>query len=94
MPESPEEYKAMLLEMGLKPNRMELLSRDIKHAGPEGLAGWFRTTWLLYTEWLPMEMRDLFVKEIINRYLKNHPADAEGVIHLGMVRLEVEAYIP
>jgi trans-aconitate 2-methyltransferase len=64
----------------------------MKHAGEEGLAGWIRTTWLPYTERLPIERRDLFVKEIAARYLKNHPADIEGVVHLGMIRLEVEAY--
>jgi hypothetical protein len=39
-------------------------------------------------------MRDLFVKEIVNRYLENHPADSENVVHLGMMRLEIEAYKP
>ncbi len=89
-----EEYSSFLVEAGLKPQRVELFPRDMKHAGAEELAGWIRTTWLPYTERLPLEQRDLFIKEIINRYLKNHPADAEGIIHLGMVRLEVEAYKP
>ena len=91
---SAEEYAAFLVEAGLKPFRVELFSRDMKHAGAEGLAGWIRTTWLPYTERLPIEKRDLFVDEIVKRYLKNHPVDAEGVVHLGMMRLEVEAYKP
>ena len=66
----------------------------MKHAGAEGLAGWVRTTWLPYTERLPMEKRDLFVKEIVDRYLKNHPVDADGTVRLGMMRLEVEACKP
>jgi trans-aconitate 2-methyltransferase len=91
---SAEEYKAFLLEAGLKPLRLELFPRDMKHAGKEGLAGWIRTTWLPYTERLPVELRDLFVKEIVCRYLKNHAIGADGVVHLGMIRLEVEAYKP
>ena len=89
-----EEYRDFLFEAELKPLRVELISKDMKHAGVEGLAGWIRTTWLPYTERLPAEKRDLFVEEIMRRYLKNHPADADGTVHLGMVRLEVEATKP
>ena len=74
--------------------RVEVFPKEMKHAGAEGLAGWVRTTWLPYTERLPVEKRDLFVKEIVDRYLRNHPADAEGTVHLGMMRLEVEACKP
>jgi trans-aconitate 2-methyltransferase len=91
---SREEYTAMLLEAGLKPLRVELFPKVMKLDGSEGLAGWIRTTWLPYTERLPIELRDGFVKEIVNRYLKNHPADTDDAVHLGMVRLEVEAYKP
>jgi trans-aconitate methyltransferase len=66
----------------------------MKHAGEEGLAGWIRTTWLPYTERLPIEKWDKFVKEIVQRYIKNHPIDADGGVHLGKMRLEVEACKP
>jgi len=91
---SAEEYRGFLVEAGLKPLRVELFPRDMKHAGEEGLAGWIRTTWLPYTERLPVELRDLFVKEIVCRYLKNHPIGLDGVVHLGMMRLEIEACKP
>lgn len=63
----------------------------MKFPSVEGMAGWIRTTWLPFTERIPVEMRDDFVKEIMRRYLMDHPADAEGVIHLDMIRLEVDA---
>jgi trans-aconitate 2-methyltransferase len=91
---SADEYKALLNEVGLTPLRVEMFPRDMKHVGADGLAGWIRTTWLPYTERLPIEKRDLFVREIASRYLRNHPAGADGVVHLGMMRLEVEAYKP
>ena len=91
---SAEDYTAFLVDAGLEPLRVELFPRDMKHAGEDGLAGWIRTTWLPYTERLPFEKRDLFVKEIVNRYVKNRPVGADGVVHLGMMRLEVEAYKP
>ncbi len=89
-----EEYSALLVNAGLEPNSVELLPKIMNLNGTEGLAGWIRTTWLPYTERLPIEQRDAFVKEIVNRYIKSHPADAEGIVHLNMVRLEVEASKP
>ena len=91
---SAEEYAEFPVEAGLKPLRVELFARDMKHYGEEGLAGWIRTTWLPYTERLPIEKRDKFVEEIVKRYVKNNPIDADGIVHLSMMRLEVEAYKP
>jgi trans-aconitate 2-methyltransferase len=88
---APEEYDAWLREAGLKPERVELLLKDMTLQGKEGLAGWVRTTWLPYTERLPVELRDKFVKEIVDHYVKTHPLDAQGCAHVAMVRLEVEA---
>jgi trans-aconitate 2-methyltransferase len=89
-----EEYQSFLDEAGLKPKRIELFPKDMKHYGQDGLTGWIRTTWLPYTERLPIDKRDEFVKEIARRYLKNHPTEPDGTIHLCMIRLEVEAYKP
>ncbi|HEX7483362.1 MAG TPA: methyltransferase domain-containing protein, partial [Candidatus Bathyarchaeia archaeon] len=66
---SAKEYKAFLIDAVLKPLRVELFSRDMKHVGQEGLSGWIRTTWLPYTERLPIEKRDKFVKEIVERFI-------------------------
>ncbi len=78
-------------DAGLVPERAELLKKDMMLKGEEGLAGWVRTTWLPYTERLPIELRDEFVNEIANRYIGTHALDAEGYVHMAMVRLEVEA---
>lgn len=91
---SPEEYKKLLAKAGLVPLRVALFPKDMKFTGAEGLAGWVRTTWLPFTERIPVERRDSFVKEIVNRYLQLYPADSQGVVHLGMIRLEVEASKP
>ncbi len=71
----PEEYKAFLREAGLVPERVELFPKDMKFNDAEGLAGWIRTTWLPFTEKLPVELRAKFVEVIVNRYLEEHPAD-------------------
>jgi trans-aconitate methyltransferase len=88
---TPEEYTVCLLEAKLKPERVELLKKDMRVSGKEGLAGWIRTTWLPYTGRLPAELKDEFIQEVVNRYVKTHPLDNEGNVHVAMVRLEVEA---
>jgi trans-aconitate methyltransferase len=89
-----KEYRAFLQKVGLAAERVELFPKDMKHDGPEGLAGWVRTTWLPFTDRLPVELKAKFVQEIVNRYVKGHPADQAGVVHVGMMRLEVEAHKP
>lgn len=91
---SSEEYCSLLIESGLKPVRVEQIPKDMKHNGAAGLAGWIRTTWLPYTQRLPEGLRSKFIDEIAQRYLKRNPPDAEGFVHLDMVRLEVEAIKP
>jgi trans-aconitate methyltransferase len=91
---SPEEYRTFLREAGLVAERVELFPRDMKHEGSEGLAAWVRTTWLPFTDRLPIELKSKFVQEMVDNYLKGHPADEAGVVHVSMMRLEVEAHKP
>jgi trans-aconitate methyltransferase len=86
-----EEYRMLLLEAGLEPVRVEIFPRDMKFPGKEGLAGWVRTTWMPFTERIPEGLIDEFISEIISRYLERYPADEEGVVHLSMMRLEIQA---
>ena len=87
----PEEYAGWLIEAGLTPVRLELLAKDMAQPGKDGLASWVRTTWLPYTQRVPEEMRDEFVADIVERYAQSHPPDSDGLLHVQMVRLEVEA---
>ncbi len=91
---NPEEYNAYLHQAGLIAERVELFPKDMKFSGAEGLAGWVRTTWLPFTDRLPAELRSKFVESIVSRYLEKYPADDEGIVHVGMMRIEVEAYKP
>ncbi len=86
-----EEYRALLNEAGFRINRVELIPKDMRHEGKQGLEGWIRTTWLPYTERLPEEKRDKFISAISSKYLEIEPEDSNGAVHVSMVRLEVEA---
>ncbi|MBN2403817.1 MAG: methyltransferase domain-containing protein [Spirochaetes bacterium] len=88
---SPDEYEKFLDEAGLVPKRLELIPKDMNQKGRNGLAGWIRTTWLPYTDRIPMESRADFIDEIIDLYSKSFPADNAGFFHVKMIRLEVEA---
>jgi trans-aconitate 2-methyltransferase len=86
-----EKYGRLLVETGFEANRIELIPKDMTQRGKEGLTGWIRTTWLPYTERIPNHLREEFVSAIADRYIKTHSLDAEGMVHVSMVRLEVEA---
>ena len=89
-----EEYRAFLESAGLIADRIELFPKYMKHQGAEGLAGWVRTTWLPFTDKLPEAFKAKFVSEIVDRYLKGHSADANDVVHVGMIRIEIQAHKP
>ena len=87
----PEEYRGWLEQSGLEARRVELIPKEMRQQGPEGLAGWARTTWLPYTQAVPAERREELVSRVVERYLSGHPPDADGTVRVQMVRLEVEA---
>ncbi len=88
---SPEEYGPWLREAGLDPVRLELIPRDMAFENREEFAGWIRTTWMPYTQRVPAETRDAFIRECVERYLAARPPREDGRIHVDMMRLEVEA---
>jgi trans-aconitate 2-methyltransferase len=88
----PEEYEGWLSRAAFVPGRVELVPKDMRHRGAEGFRGWLRTPWFPYTDCLPVERRDVFLAEVDETYMAAHPLDAFGHSHVGMVRLEVEAY--
>lgn len=90
----PEEYRGWLEEAGLEPVRIELIPKDMTQPGRDGLAAWVRTTWLPFTSCVPEVRREDFIYRIVDTYLETHPLDAEGLAHVEMFRLEVEALKP
>jgi trans-aconitate 2-methyltransferase len=90
----PDEYRIWLDLAGFVPQRLELVPKDMVHLGQESLEGIIRTTWLPYTEKLPADLRQEFVRDVARRYLERYPMDDEGLVHVQMMRLEVEAKKP
>ncbi len=86
-----DKYKELLTNAGFTVKRVELIPKDMAHEGKSGLEGWIRTTWLPYTEQVPVEKRGQFIDAISSKYIGGEPVDPNGIVHVSMVRLEVEA---
>ena len=87
----PSEYENWLHEANLKPLRVELIYKVMVQKEIDGLKSWIRTVWMPYTQRIPQNRRENFIEELAENYINKYPADDNGLIHVDMVRLEVEA---
>jgi trans-aconitate 2-methyltransferase len=88
---APEEYEKWLPRFGFKTRSVRLADKDMIFDEREKFAGWFRTTWLPYTQRVPENLRGEFIAAVVNRYVARHPPDDAGRVHVRMVRLEIDA---
>lgn len=88
---APEDYRKWLPQCGFRTCRVELALKDATHESRDGFAAWLRTTWLPYTQRVPEDLREEFIAAVTDRYVIRHPPDANGLIHVRMVRLEIDA---
>jgi trans-aconitate methyltransferase len=88
---SPQEYERWLPRFGFRSRGVRLADKDMRFETRDRFAGWFRTTWLPYTQRVPESRRDEFVAAVLTRYLDRHPPDPDGRVHVHMVRLEIDA---
>ncbi|MBK9925372.1 MAG: methyltransferase domain-containing protein [Anaerolineales bacterium] len=86
-----EEYTHWLPAAGFVPLRMELIPKDMAHVDRSAFEGWLRTTWLPYIRRVPEEKHQEFLKQVVDLYLTTNPPSSDGIIHVQMIRLEVEA---
>jgi trans-aconitate 2-methyltransferase len=88
---SPEDYEKWLPRFGFKTVDIRLAPKDAVFNGREDFAIWLRTTWLPYIQRVPEGFRGEFITGITERYVAKHPPDANGRVHVRMVRLEIDA---
>ena len=88
---APEDYEKWLPRFGFKINTLKLAPKDATYAGADGFAAWLRTTWLPYVQRVPENLREEFIAAVTERYVAKHPPDADGKVHVRMVRLEIDA---
>jgi trans-aconitate 2-methyltransferase len=90
---SADEYEKLLRDAGFTPYRVEFVTEDVAHPGIEALEGCARATWHRYTNRIPVEHRDAFLGEVVQRFIEQYPPDRSGQIHVHMKILEVEATV-
>lgn len=88
---APEDYEKWLPKFGFKINSLKLAPKDATYDGLDGFATWLRTTWLPYVQRVPEQAREEFIAAVTDRYLAKHPLDSKGLVHVRMVRLEIDA---
>lgn len=88
---APADYEKWLPKSGFRINTLRLAPKDATYPGADGFAAWLRTTWIPYVQRVPAAVSEEFIAAVTRRYLAKHPPDAEAKVHVGMVRLEIDA---
>jgi len=84
-----EFYKKLLNQYRFKDYDVKLVKKDMIHKDIDAFKGWLRTTWFPYTDQLPENLREEFLDDLVQNYLKLVPLDSSNRVHIDMVRLEV-----
>jgi trans-aconitate methyltransferase len=88
---APDDYRKWLPKFGFKIQKLKLAPKDATYPGAEGFAIWLRTTWIPYVQRVPENVREEFITSVTQRYVAKHPPDADGKVHVKMIRLEIDA---
>jgi trans-aconitate methyltransferase len=88
---APADYEKWLPKSGFKIHALKLAPKGATYDGTTGFAAWLRTTWIPYVQRVPENLREEFIAAVTARYVARHPPDADGKIHVKMVRLEIDA---
>lgn len=88
-----EEYRALLLEAQLLPNRLEVVTKHELFPSRAVFQA-FLKQWFPYLRPLTTEQKDLFLGELLDHYLTALPPDDQGRVSFIVERLEVEATKP
>ncbi len=87
----PDEYRVFIKNAGLSPIRIEVVPKEMVHQGTDGIKNWLRSVWLPYTQRVPDNEREEFINLLTENFEKENPPDINGIFHIDMLRLEVEA---
>jgi trans-aconitate methyltransferase len=87
----PESYDTWLKEAGLEVQECRLIPKDMVHENEDVFIGWLRTAWHPYTANVPLELRDVFLRDVARHYIAGHRLDEQGRVHVATVRLQVRA---
>ncbi len=84
-------YLDLLKRHNFRDIEVNLIKKDMIHDDILAFKGWLETTWFPYLNVLPKNLRENFLAELIENYIKLSPLDSQNRVHIDMVRLEVNA---
>lgn len=87
------EYREWVEKVGLVPDSVELLEKDMVHPDREAFRGWLRTAWQPFHASIPDHERSEFLEVVTDCFIKANPSDKNG-IHAKAVRLQAVAHKP
>ncbi len=85
-----EEYAQLLSEAHLTPTRLETFTKQELFPSRSEFHG-FLQQWFPYLRPLPVNLKNLFLTELLDAYLKILPVDEQGRVSFIVTRLEIEA---
>ena len=88
---SKADYQGWLKTAGLITKRVDLIEKDNVQNGQAGLSSWICLAFSPYVQRIPEDLQVDLINEIAMQYLQTYPLDEQGMCHIKMVRLEVEA---
>ncbi len=89
-----DEYRALLKRAGFIADEVKMIEREIIYPNRQSFVGFWRNVAHPYTSRLLPEHRDLFLDQVADRYVEQHPLDANGQILVRAKRLFVLAHRP
>jgi juvenile hormone acid methyltransferase len=87
------EFATMVHNAGFIIERLEFVEVHDVFQSKEELMEWL-PTWVLCVQALPEEEQNIFLSEVVDKYLETHPADSKGRIHRIDYLLELDATKP
>lgn len=86
----PEEYGHLVANAHLNLNRLTTTTKHEKFPSRAVFQGFLRQ-WFPYLRPLPSDLKDVFLTELVDKYLQVLPVDQQGQVSFIVTRLEVEA---
>lgn len=83
-----EEYRALLDKTGFVQNHLGLVTKHEKFPSRLAFQGFIRQ-WFPYLRPLPENLKDAFITDLVDHYMKLLPADNEGRVSFIVERLQV-----
>ncbi len=83
-----KDYPRWLKETNFRIEQLKLIPQDVTHPNRDELKDWISNNWTPFTHSVPIEQRDDFVDQFVDKYLADHPLDQWGYSHILMVKQE------